>query len=110
LFLCERALQATKPPNPAYKGTHETSMNQNKLWKTDLKEQGIGALTNWDKRCIRTTTEHNILKKLKIRSKQDITYRREHEKMKLLTASPLLMWFAALRIQKLLVAQAVEIE
>jgi hypothetical protein len=29
---------------------------------------------------------------------------------KLLTASPLLIWFAALRIQKLLVAQAVEME
>jgi hypothetical protein len=34
-----------------------------------LKEQIIGALTNWDKWCIRATTEHNILKKLKIRSK-----------------------------------------
>jgi hypothetical protein len=30
--------------------------------------------------------------------------------MKLLTATPLLMWFAALRIQKLLVTQAVETE
>jgi hypothetical protein len=44
LFFCKRDLQATKPPNPAYKGTLETSMNQNKLWKTDLKDQGIGAL------------------------------------------------------------------
>jgi hypothetical protein len=44
LFFCKRDLQATKPPNPAYKGTLQTSMNQNKLWKTDLKDQGIGAL------------------------------------------------------------------
>jgi hypothetical protein len=70
LFLRERALEATKPPNPAYKGTLETSMNQNKQWETDLKDQVIGALTNWDKWCIRTTTEHNIFKKLKTRSKR----------------------------------------
>jgi hypothetical protein len=42
--------------------------------------------------------------------KWNFTFQREYGRLKLLTASPLLMWFAALRIQKLLVAQAVEIE
>jgi hypothetical protein len=36
-----------------------------KLWKTGgiiMRNWDLGPQTDWDKRCIRTTAEHNVLK------------------------------------------------